>query len=256
MGPKVTTGLRKPAAGNTKNQTANQNQKPDSLRDVSWPELSDCSPSLRTTRSYAGNFVWTGWEERSSLLFLRFLLELRRPRKRQKSARSPPAVLGSVYCTLESCSALMTNGRKSQKLPGAARASGCVVSLAQLATMLPTLKNITQTRVSVVLFWATLAISAHEQHLASVAAVLSHAAFEETRLPVFVGDDAPFNFLVVLADANGQPGAQLAVVQGVHHTENLPFVEAQAVGRFLLILKVCPDVERVANIRLHDPPIH
>lgn len=75
-------------------------------------------------------------------------------------------------------------------------------------------------------------------------------------LPVFVGDDAPFDLLVVLADANSQPGAQLAVVQGVHHTENLALVEAQAVGGLLLVLKVCPDVERVANVRLHDPPIH
>lgn len=75
-------------------------------------------------------------------------------------------------------------------------------------------------------------------------------------MPVFVGDDAPFHLLVVLADANGQPGAQLAVIEGVHHAEHLPLVEAQAVGGFLLILKVCPDVERVADIRLHDPPVH
>lgn len=61
---------------------------------------------------------------------------------------------------------------------------------------------------------------------------------------------------MVLADANSQPGAQLAVIQGVHHTENLPLIKAQAIGRFLLILKVCPDVERVADVRLHDPPIH
>lgn len=75
-------------------------------------------------------------------------------------------------------------------------------------------------------------------------------------LPVFVGDDAPFHLLVVLANANSQPGAQLAIIQGVHHAENLALVEAQAVGRFLLVLKVCPDVEGVADVRLHDPPIH
>lgn len=77
------------------------------LRDgcVFFP-LKWTSPSRRTTLSYAGNLVWTGWAERSSLLFRRFLFELRRPRNLQKSARSPPAVFGSVYCTLASCSAL------------------------------------------------------------------------------------------------------------------------------------------------------
>lgn len=84
----------------------------------------------------------------------------------------------------------------------------------------------------------------------------SGAVAVKTHLPVFVGDDAPFNLLVVLADANSQPGAQLAVIQGVHHTENLPLIKAQPIGRFLLILKVCPDVEGVADVRLHDPPIH
>lgn len=115
MGPNVTTGLRKPAAGN-------QNTVNLRIQTGSVISAGRCCqnhlPSLRTTRSYAGNLVWTGWEERSSRLFLRFLLELRSPRKRQKSARSPPAVLGSVYCTLESCSALITNGRKSERLPG------------------------------------------------------------------------------------------------------------------------------------------
>lgn len=61
---------------------------------------------------------------------------------------------------------------------------------------------------------------------------------------------------MVLPDADGQPGAQLAVVQGVHHSEHLSLVEAQAVRRLLLILKVGPDVERVAHIRLHDSPVH
>lgn len=58
--------------------------------------------------------VWTGWADRSSRLFLRFLLELRRPRNRQKSARSPPAVLGKVYCTLDSCSALQEGKRRGE----------------------------------------------------------------------------------------------------------------------------------------------
>lgn len=74
--------------------------------------------------------------------------------------------------------------------------------------------------------------------------------------PVFVGDYAPLHLLVVLADANSQPGAQLAVVEGVHHTEHLALVKAQPIRRFLLVLEVCPDVEGVAYIRLHNPPIH
>lgn len=44
--------------------------------------------------------------------------------------------------------------------------------------------------------------------------------------PVFVGDDAPLHLLVVLADANSQPGAQLAIVEGVHHAEHLTLVKA------------------------------
>lgn len=98
-------------------------------------------------------------------------------------------------------------------------------------------------------------VTAVTAHSASVSPTPSGTACGKN-LPVFVGDDAPFNLLVVLANANGQPGAQLAIIQGVHHAEDLPLVKAQAVGRFLLILKVCPDVERVADIRLHDPPIH
>lgn len=101
-----------------------------------------------------------------------------------------------------------------------------------------------------------ISVRSYHKHFPGLSASLSNAGLAKTHLPVLVGDDAPFHLLVVLADANGQPGAQLAVVQGVHHTENLPLVEAQAVGRLLLVLKVRPDVERVANVGLHDPPIH
>lgn len=100
-----------------------------------------------------------------------------------------------------------------------------------------------------------ITVTAATTHSAGAAPTLSGTVCVKN-LPVFVGDDAPLNLLVVLANANSQPGAQLAVIQGVHHAEDLPLVEAQAVGRFLLILKVCPDVEGVADIRLHDPPIH
>lgn len=44
--------------------------------------------------------------------------------------------------------------------------------------------------------------------------------------PVFVGDDAPLHLLVILANANSQPGAQFAIVEGVHHSEHLALVKA------------------------------
>lgn len=68
------------------------------------------------------------------------------------------------------------------------------------------------------------------------------------QLPVFVGDNAPLHFLVVLANANSQPGPQLAVVERVDHTEHLPLVKAQPIWRFLLVFKVCPNVEGVADV--------
>lgn len=111
MGPNITTGLRNPAAHKAKTDSERRLSQTSYLHSQS---RSDFSPSLSTTLSYAGNFVWTGWEDRSSLLFLRFLLELRSPRNLQKSALSPPAVLGRVYCTLESCSALCTCGREAE----------------------------------------------------------------------------------------------------------------------------------------------
>ena len=69
-----------------------------------------------------------------------------------------------------------------------------------------------------------------------------------TPLPVFVGDDPPLHLLVVLSDANSKPGAQLPVVEGVHHTKHLSLVETQPIRRFLLVLKVRPDVEGVTDI--------
>lgn len=50
--------------------------------------------------------------------------------------------------------------------------------------------------------------------------------FVRKQSPVFVGDNAPLHLLVVLANANSQPGAQLAVVESVHHTEHLALVKA------------------------------
>ncbi len=75
-------------------------------------------------------------------------------------------------------------------------------------------------------------------------------------IPILVGDDAPFHLLVVLADADGEPRAQFAVVKGVDHSEDLPLIEAQAVGRLLLVLKMGPDVEWVTYVGLYNAPVH
>lgn len=61
--------------------------------------------------------------------------------------------------------------------------------------------------------------------------------------PVLVGNDAALHLLVVLPDADCQPGAQLAIVEGVHHAKHLALVEAQPVRRLLLVFKVCADVK-------------
>lgn len=44
--------------------------------------------------------------------------------------------------------------------------------------------------------------------------------------PVLVGDDASLHLLVVLANADGEPGAQLAIVEGVHDTKHLALIKA------------------------------
>lgn len=75
-------------------------------------------------------------------------------------------------------------------------------------------------------------------------------------LPVLVGNDASFHLLVILSDTDGQPGTQFAIVEGVHHPEHLALIKAQPVRRLLLIFKVCPDVEGIAYIRLHDSAVH
>ena len=61
--------------------------------------------------------------------------------------------------------------------------------------------------------------------------------------PALIGNDAFLQQLVVFAHADGQPVAQLAVVQRVHHLEDLATAEGQALGHLLLVLKVGPDEE-------------
>lgn len=75
-------------------------------------------------------------------------------------------------------------------------------------------------------------------------------------VPILVGDDAPLHLLVVFANADGEPGAQFAIVKGVNHSKDLALIEAQAVGRLLLVLKMGPDVERVTYVGLYNAPVH
>lgn len=76
------------------------------------------------------------------------------------------------------------------------------------------------------------------------------------RSPVLIGNNSSFHLLMILANSNGKPGSKLAVVECVHHTKNLTLVKAQPIRRLFFVLKVGPDVEGVAHIRLNDPPIH
>lgn len=62
-------------------------------------------------------------------------------------------------------------------------------------------------------------------------------------VPVLVGDDAPLYFLVVLANANGKPGTQFAIVQGIHYSEYLTLIKTQAIRRLFFILEMSPDIK-------------
>lgn len=66
-------------------------------------------------------------------------------------------------------------------------------------------------------------------------------------LPALVGDDALLQKLLVLANTDCQPVAKLAIIEGVHHLENVPSAEGQALRSLLLILKVGPDEEGVST---------
>lgn len=70
----------------------------------------------------------------------------------------------------------------------------------------------------------------------------------QTVLPVLIGDDASFHFLVILANANSEPGAQFSIVQGIHDPEHLAFIETKSIRRFLLVFKVGSDIERISHI--------
>ncbi len=66
-------------------------------------------------------------------------------------------------------------------------------------------------------------------------------------LPAFVGDDALFQQLLVLANTDCEPVAKLSVIKGVHHLKDVPPAKGQTLRGLLLILKVSPDEEGVAT---------
>lgn len=66
--------------------------------------------------------------------------------------------------------------------------------------------------------------------------------------PVLVGNNAPFHFLMILANTDREPGAQFAVVERVYYTKHLTLVKAQPIWRLFFIFKMCADVEGVAHI--------
>lgn len=71
-------------------------------------------------------------------------------------------------------------------------------------------------------------------------------------LPALVGDDSLLQQLLLLANTDCQPVAKLAIIQGVHHLEDVPPAEGQALRSLLLILKVGPDEEGVSTSRYQD----
>lgn len=70
--------------------------------------------------------------------------------------------------------------------------------------------------------------------------------------PALVGNDAFLQQLVVFAHTDSQPVSQLAIVQSVHHFEDVPSRKGQALRLFLLIVKVCPYKEGVSSSRHED----
>lgn len=70
-----------------------------------------------------------------------------------------------------------------------------------------------------------------------------------TSLPALIGNDALLQQLLVFANTNRQPVAQLAIVQGVHHLEDVPPTEGQTLRGLLLIIKVGSDEEGISTTR-------
>lgn len=70
--------------------------------------------------------------------------------------------------------------------------------------------------------------------------------------PAFVGNDALLQQLVVFAHTDSQPVSQLAVIQGVHHFEDVSSRKSQALRLFLLIVEVRPYKEGVSSSGFED----
>lgn len=77
---------------------------------------------------------------------------------------------------------------------------------------------------------------------------LCHRYLLGSVLPVLIGDDASLHLLVILANPDSEPGAQLSIVQRVHNPEHLSFVKTQPIRGLLLVLKVGSDIERISYI--------
>lgn len=75
-------------------------------------------------------------------------------------------------------------------------------------------------------------------------------------IPVFIGDDASFYLLMIFANSNGKPRAQLSIVQGIHNTEHFSFVKTKSIGRFLFIFKMSSNIEWISYIRFYNATIY
>lgn len=75
-------------------------------------------------------------------------------------------------------------------------------------------------------------------------------------IPVFIGDDASFYLLMIFANSNGKPRAQLSIVQGIHDTEHFSFVKTKSVGRLLFIFKMSSNIEWISYIWFYNATIY
>lgn len=74
----------------------------------------------------------------------------------------------------------------------------------------------------------------------------------QSEVPASVGDQA---FLQFISDPHGQPVAQLAVIQSIYHSKDLPSGKGQALWSFLLTFKVASYKKRVPSATSQDVSI-
>lgn len=75
----------------------------------------------------------------------------------------------------------------------------------------------------------------------------SLCVFPQHGSPALVGNDAFLQQLAVFAYTDSQPVSQLAVIQSVHHFEDVPSGKGQALRLFLFIVKVRTYKEGVSS---------